>query len=61
MGTPRNRFLSWYIGLVIIIVADGYLLLKTDEGSAELAQQSALIAIPVVALALMYLVFKSQK
>jgi hypothetical protein len=57
----RNRLLPWYIGLAIIIVADGYLLLMTDEGRAELAQQAALVVIPVVALGLMYLVFKSQK
>jgi len=57
----RSRFLPWYIGLAIIIVADGYLLLMTDEGKAEFAQQTALIMIPVVALALMFLVFRSQK
>jgi hypothetical protein len=57
----RSRFPPWYIGLAIIIAADGYLLFLTDEGKAELAQQAALIVIPVVALALMYLVFKSQK
>ena len=58
----RNRFLPWFIGLAIIIVADGYLLyFQTDEGQAELAQQTALIVIPVVALGLMYLAFKSQK
>lgn len=58
----RNRFLPWFIGLAIIIVADGYLLyFKTDEGHAELAQQTALVVIPVVALALMFLAFKSQK
>ncbi len=33
----------------------------TDEGAPELAQQTALIVIPVVALALMFLMFKSQK
>jgi hypothetical protein len=57
----RNRFLPWFIGLAIIVVADGILLLLTDEGKAELAQQTALIAIPVVGLAIMFLMFKSQK
>ena len=58
----RNRFLPWYVGLAIIILADGYLLyFRTDEGAAELAQQSAMVAIPIVALALMFFVFKSQK
>ncbi len=58
----RSKFLPWYIGLAIIIAADGYLLLfRTDEGAAELAQQSAMVVIPVVALALMFLMFRSQK
>lgn len=58
----RNQLLPWYIGLIIIIIADGYLLaFRTDEGAAEFAQQIAMVAIPVVAFALMYLVFKSQK
>ena len=53
--------MPWFIGLAIIVVADGILLLLTDEGQAELAQQTALVAIPVVGLALMYLMFKSQE
>ena len=57
----RSRYLSWYIGLAIIILADAFLLLRTDEGAAELSQQTALIVSPVVALALMFLVFRSQK
>jgi hypothetical protein len=58
----RNRFLPWFIGLAIIILADGYLLyFRTDEGAAELAQQSAMVVIPIVALGLMFLTFKSQK
>jgi hypothetical protein len=58
----RSRFLPWFIGLAIIIVADGYLLyFRTDEGAAELAQQSAMVVIPIVALGLMFLTFKSQK
>ena len=61
MTTPRNRFLPWFIGLAIIIAADAFLLLRTDEGAPELAQQTALIVIPVVALGLMFLMFKSQK
>ena len=57
----RNRYMPWIIGAIIIVIADGILLLLTDEGQAELAQQTALIAIPVVGLALMFLMFKSQK
>jgi hypothetical protein len=58
----RNRFLPWLIGLAIIVIADGYLLyFRTDEGAAELAQQTAMVVIPIVALGLMFLTFKSQK
>jgi hypothetical protein len=48
--------------LVIIVIADGYLLyFLTDEGAAELPQQAALVVIPIVYLTLMYLTFKSQE
>ena len=57
----RSNLLPWYIGLGIIIVLDGIALLLTDEGPAEFFQQTTLVAIPVVALGLMYFVFKSQK
>jgi len=58
----RNRFLPWIIGLVIIVIADGYLLyFLTDEGAAELSQQAALVVIPIVYLTRMYLTFKSQE
>jgi hypothetical protein len=58
----RNRFLPWFIGLAIIVLADGYLLyFRTDEGAAELAQQTAMVVIPIVALALMFLTFRSQE
>jgi hypothetical protein len=35
----RTRYLPWFIGLAIIAVADGVLLLLTDEGKAELAHR----------------------
>ena len=57
----RNRYKPWIIGLIVIVIADAILLFLTDEGQAELAQQAALIAIPVVGLALMFLMFKSQE
>jgi len=58
----RNRLLPWFIGLAIIVLADGYLLyFRTDEGAAELAQQTAMIVIPVVALGLMFLMFRSPE
>ncbi len=62
IAVQRNNLLPWYIGLIIIIIADGYLLaFRTDEGAAELAQQSAMVAIPIVALGLMFLMFRSQR
>ena len=57
----RNRYLPWFIGLAIIIAGDSIALLLTDEGAPEFAQQTALVVIPIVALGLMYLMFKSQK
>lgn len=57
----RNKYMPWFVGAGIIIVGDAIALLLTDEGPAELAQQSALIAIPLVALALTYLMFRSQE
>jgi hypothetical protein len=54
--------LPWFIGLAIIVLADGYLLyFRTDEGAVELAQQTAMVVIPIVALALMFLTFRSQE
>ena len=43
------------------VIGDAIALLMTDEGAPELAQQSTLVAVPIVALALMFLMFKSQK
>jgi hypothetical protein len=57
----RSNLLPWYIGLVIIVIADAVALLLTDEGPAEFFQQTALVVIPVVALGLMFLTFKSQR
>ncbi len=57
----RSNLLPWYIGLAIIVAADAVALFMTNEGPPEFFQQTALIVIPVVALGLMYLVFRSQK
>ena len=57
----RSNLLPWYIGLIIIIIADSVALLLTDEGPAEFFQQTALVVIPVIALGLMFLTFKSQR
>ena len=56
-----SRYFPWFVGLAIIVIGDAIALLMTDEGAPELAQQSTLIAVPIVALALMFLMFKSQK
>jgi hypothetical protein len=56
----RRGFLPWFIGLTIVVVG-GYLsYFRTDEGAAELALQTAMVVIPVVALGLMFLSFKIQ-
>ena len=57
----RSKYLPWYIGLAIIVIGDAIALLLTDEGAAELAQQTTLVAVPIVALALMFLMFRSEK
>lgn len=56
----RNRFLPWFISVAITIVGVSVALLLTDEGPAEFLQQATLIVIPLFALGLMFLVFKSQ-
>lgn len=60
MAIARNRFLPWHIALGLIAAFDSVMLLLTDEGPAELAQQSLVIAVSVVALGLAYLTFKSE-
>ena len=57
----RNRMLPWFVAAGIIVVGDAIALLLTDEGPAELAQQAALVVIPLVALGLTYLTFRSQE
>ena len=57
----RSRYFPWFIGLAIILIGDSIALLMTDEGAPELAQQTTLVAVPIVALALMFLMFRSQK
>jgi threonine/homoserine/homoserine lactone efflux protein len=53
--------LPWFVAAGIIVVGDAIALLLTDEGPAELAQQAALVVIPLVALGLTYLTFRSQE
>ena len=56
-----RRYFPWFIGLAIILIGDAIALLMTDEGAPEFAQQSTLVAVPIIALAMMFLMFKSQK
>ena len=65
MQTPnkRNRMLPWYIGLVIILAAVvyvGYVFHATNCQATGLPEFLALIVMPAVYLALMYLTLRSQ-
>ncbi len=59
----RNPLLPWFIGMVVIAVADIYVAYSFYSSSCQvpgLAQLMVLVAMPGVYLALMYLTFKSQ-
>ncbi len=58
----RNPLLPWFIGVVIIILADifvGYTFYSTSCQAPGLAQFLVLVAVPGVYLTLMYLTFRS--
>lgn len=58
----RNPFLPWFIGVVIIAIADIYVAYSFFSSSCQvpgLAQLLVLVAMPGVYLALMYLTFRS--
>jgi len=60
----RNRLLPWFIGIVVIAIADAYIAVQlfTEPCQAPaIAQVLALGAVPVVYLWLMYLTFTSQE
>jgi hypothetical protein len=59
----RNPLLPWFIGIVIIAIADIYVAYSFFSSSCQvpgLAQLMVLVAMPGVYLALMYLTFRSQ-
>ena len=59
----RNPLLPWFVGVVIIVIADiyvGYWFYSSNCQAPGLAQLLVLVAMPVVYLVLMYLTFRSQ-
>ena len=62
-GTPRNVLLPWFIGIVIVVLADlwiVYRMFATSCPAPGIVEAIVVIGIPVVYLALMYLTLKSQ-
>ena len=59
----RNPLKPWFIGLVIVLVADLYVAYIFFSGQCQapvIAQAIVVVVLPVVYLVLMYLTFKSQ-
>lgn len=59
----RNPLLPWFIGIVIVAIADVYVAYSFFSSSSQApgpAQLMVLVAMPGVYLALMYLTFRSQ-
>ncbi len=60
----RNRFLPWYIGIGVILLAVafiGYQMFAMACPAATIVELIVLLVIPVVYLALMYLTLASQE
>jgi hypothetical protein len=59
----RNRLTPWYIGLVVILAAIGYVgyRMATSNCAPVPIELGVLVVVPVVYLVLMYLTFVSQK
>ena len=60
----RNRLLPWYIGIVVIVVAEivvGYQMFYVGCPAPVLLELAMLVVIPAVYLVLMYLTFISQE
>jgi uncharacterized membrane-anchored protein len=60
----RNPLLPWYIGLVVLIIADivaAYSFYSSGCEAPGIAQFLVLAVVPGVYLVLMYLTFKSQE
>ncbi len=63
LARRRNPLLPWFIGIVIIAIADIYVAYSFYSSNCQapgLAQVLVLVAVPGVYLVLMYLTFKSQ-
>lgn len=59
----RNPLRSWYIGLVLIVIAvgiAGWQMYATGCSAPPIAIAIVLVAIPTIYLTLMYLALKSQ-
>ncbi|MCB2108126.1 MAG: hypothetical protein KDE14_10515 [Rhodobacteraceae bacterium] len=59
----RNPLISWYVGLVLVIVGVGYVARQMYITNCEAPAAAIFIilgAIPLIYLALMYLTLKSQ-
>jgi len=60
----RNRLISWYIGIAIIVPAViyvGYLLVASGCAVPAMSALLVLFVIPIVYLVLMYLTLTSQE
>ena len=60
----RNRFLPWYIGLIIIlasVIFVGFQMSATSCPAPTAIEIGLLTIVPIVYLVLMYLTFKSQE
>jgi len=60
----RNRLLPWYVGLIIVVLAVGYVgyeMFFVGCPAPTFVELIVLLVIPVVYLALMYLTFISQE
>ena len=59
----RNPLLPWFIGIVIVVLADvwvAYRMFATNCPAPGIAEVLVVVVIPVVYLGLMYLTLKSQ-
>lgn len=64
-GSParRNRLTPWYVGLVLILAAIGFVgyRMATSNCAPVPIELGVLVVVPVIYLVLMYLTFVSQK
>jgi hypothetical protein len=60
---PRNRFMPWFVGLMVIVACDAYVAYRmyaADCPAPTAVEAIVVVVIPLVYLALAYLTFKSQ-